>query len=279
MKKFILTVFTFVVSAACFAAKDGRIVVSSYPWQKVSIVDMLKDVKAMGVDKISMFQNMKLGGGGKYSDVKFHYAMPSEARAEAKKIFDDANVRVVSIGHIYLSDEAEIKKLFDFAKYFGIEVMTVEAPPDTLDMYEKYSGQYGIGVGLYNHPHNPKNEKLMKRYPYTTPEKMAAAVENRRHVRGFPDCGHWGRSGFDIVSCVRKMKGKMLAVNIQNLSADGNCEEYSKGRLPLKDFVAELKKQKFDGYCIVMFNVAPDRSQIEKVAPSVEFLERCGIKK
>ena len=75
------------------------------------------------------------------------------------------------------------------------------------------------------------------------------------------------------------MEGKFVAINIQNLAPDNNCEEYSKGRLPLKEFVAELKRQKFDGYCIVMFNVANDRSQIEKVAPSVKFLEDCGLKK
>ena len=98
-------------------------------------------------------------------------------------------------------------------------------------------------------------------------------------LKAFPDCGHWGRSNWDIVKCLKKMEGKFVAINIQNLAPDNNCEEYSKGRLPLKEFVAELKRQKFDGYCIVMFNVANDRSQIEKVAPSVKFLEDCGLKK
>jgi len=257
-----------------FALAGGRIVVSSYPWQKGTVAEMLADFNKMGIDKVSMFQNMKLGGEGKFAGETFRYKMPPEARAEAKALFDKAGVRVVSIGHIYLEDEKEIRKLFEFAKFFGIEDMTVEAQPFALPIYDRLSAEYGIKCGLYNHPIG-KNKK----FPYTRPEKMLAAIEPMKSLRAFPDCGHWGRSGLDIVECAKKLRGKMVAVNVQNLSADKNCEEYSKGSLPIAKFVAELEEGGFGGYYIVMFNKAPDRSQIEKVLPSVKFLESLGIKR
>ena len=86
-----------------------------------------------------MFQNIRLGGGGKYAGEIFRYNMPEGAKAEAKKIFDAAGARVVSIGHISLSDEAEIKKVFEFAKYFGAEAMTVEAPESALPAYDRFA--------------------------------------------------------------------------------------------------------------------------------------------
>ena len=276
MKK-LLFVLSTLLASVLFSLADGKIVVSSYPWQKGTIEEMLADFNKMGFDKVSMFQNMKLGGKSKYAKTIFRYNMPKEARAEAKAMFDNAKIRVVSIGHIYLDKEKEIEKLFEFAKFFGIEVMTVEAQPNTLALYDKYSKKYGIKCGLYNHPYNEKKQN--PKFPYTTPEKMLSAIEGREVLRAFPDCGHWGRSKFDIVECVKKMRGKMIAINVQNLAPDMNCEEYLKGNLPLKDFIKELTDGGFDGYYIVMFNRAKDRSQIDKVLPSVKFLENCGIKR
>ena len=276
MKK-LLFVLSTLLASVLFSLADGKVVVSSYPWQKGTIEEMLADFNKMGFDKVSMFQNMKLGGKSKYAKTVFRYNMSKEARAEAKAMFEKAKIRVVSIGHIYLDKEKEIEKLLEFAKFFGIEIMTVEAQPNTLALYDKYSKKYGVKCGLYNHPHNEK--KPNTKFPYTKPEKMLSAIEGKEVLRAFPDCGHWGRSKFDIVDCAKKLRGKMIAVNVQNLAPDMNCEEYSKGSLPLKDFIKELKDGGFDGYYIVMFNRAKDRSQIDKVLPSVKFLENCGIKR
>lgn len=105
MKKIFLTI---AASLALFPAFGAKIAVSSYPWQKATIAEMLSDLRAIGVRNVSMFQNMRLGGNGKYAGEIFRYDMPDAAKAEAKKIFDGAGARVVSIGHISLSDEAEI---------------------------------------------------------------------------------------------------------------------------------------------------------------------------
>ena len=45
---------------AIFSIKllGADIAVSSYPWQKTSITEMLADFKKMGVRKASMFQNI-----------------------------------------------------------------------------------------------------------------------------------------------------------------------------------------------------------------------------
>lgn len=274
MKKIFLAIAASFAISPTFGAK---IAVSSYPWQKATVVEMLSDLREIGVRNVSMFQNIRLGGGGKYAGEIFRYNMPEVAKAEAKKIFDASGARVVSIGHISLSDEAEIKKVFEFAKYFGAEAMTVEAPESALPAYDRLAKEYGIKAGLYNHRAKPKGGKAEP--PYSTPEKMNAALARRSGLGAFPDCGHWGRSGFDIIESLKKLEGKISAVNIQDLTESGGCEEYGKGVLPLDDFLKELEKLGFDGWCVVMFDAAPDRSQIEKVAPSVKYLEACGFQK
>lgn len=155
--------------------------------------------------------------------------------------------------------------------------MTVEAPESALPAYDRLAKEYGIKAGLYNHRAKPKGGKAEP--PYSTPEKMNAALARRSGLGAFPDCGHWGRSGFDIIESLKKLEGKISAVNIQDLTESGGCEEYGKGVLPLDDFLKELEKLGFDGWCVVMFDAAPDRSQIEKVAPSVKYLEARGFQK
>lgn len=80
-------------------------------------------------------------------------------RPRQKKFLTPPGARVVSIGHISLSDEAEIKKVFEFAKYFGAEAMTVEAPESALPAYDRFAKEYGIKAGLYNHRAKPKGGK------------------------------------------------------------------------------------------------------------------------
>lgn len=102
--------YIFFLALFSIQALGADIAVSSYPWQKTSITEMLADFKKIGVKKASMFQNIKIGGNGPNKNVIFHYKMPKASRDEAKKIFDNAGVQIISIGHISLSEESEIKK-------------------------------------------------------------------------------------------------------------------------------------------------------------------------
>lgn len=172
-----------------------------------------------------------------------------------------------------LPEEAAICKTFFRALFLG--QIESSAPARALPIYDRLAKEYGIKAGLYNHPAGRKSGKAEP--PYSTPEKMAAALALCDNLGAFPDCGHWGRSGFDIIKCLKKLGGKISAVNIQDLTASGECEEYGKGVLPLDGFLGELAG--FDGWCVVMFDAAPDRSQIEKVAPSVKYLEARGFQK
>lgn len=183
-------------------------------------------------------------GGGKYAGEIFRYNMPEGAKAEAKKIFDAARrAGCLDRAHIAPPTKRKSKKVFEFAKYFGAEAMTVEAPESALPAYDRFAKEYGIKAGLYNHRAKPKGGKAEP--PYSTPEKMNAALARRSGLGAFPDCGHWGRSGFDIIESLKKLEGKISAVNIQDLTESGGCEEYGKGVLPLDDFLKELEKLGF----------------------------------
>ena len=56
-------------------------------------------------------------------------------------------------------------------------------------------------------------------------------------------------------------------------------DTYGRGTLPLESFISELERSGFDGLCVVMFDAAKDRSQIDKIPESVEYLTKRGFKK
>ena len=108
---------------------------------------------------------------------------------------------------------------------------------------------------------------------------MLDAIRGKKNLGAFPDCGHWGRSDFDIVNCLKKLEGKLVGINIQDLSETKECETYGRGILPLESFMSEIERSGFDGLCVVMFDAANDHSQIDKIPDSVEYLTKRGLKK
>jgi inosose dehydratase len=70
--------------------------------------------------------------------------------------YRSAGVSVVSIGVNQITgDEAEDRKLFEFAKKAGCPAMSVDFPLPTLDkslaVAERLTEEYGIPVGIHNH--------------------------------------------------------------------------------------------------------------------------------
>ena len=246
------------------AVELSKISVSSYPWQKTSIVRMESDLAKIGMRNVSMFPNIKLGDDSEFSELKFGHMLSQKAREHFKKFFDSKGLKVVSYGHMRAADEAEISEIFEFAKFFGIDSLTVECPPKAIGIYEKYAKQTGVKFGLYNHPNSPKTL-------YPTPESMLEATRKYPQAYAFADCGHWGRSGFDIVSCAEKLKGRLLNINVQDLDDKGNCQTFGKGVLPLGEFLKKLRADGFDGFYVVMFSVS--KNPLDKIEPSVEFLK------
>ena len=198
--------------------------------------------------------------------VQFSHALSAKDREKFKKFFAKHGIRVAGYGHVRLSKEAEIKNLFDFAREFNIGTLCIEAPRESLPLYEKYSAQTGVKVGLYNH--GVKSSAAV----YPRPEDMLSAIEPFEHVRTFPDIGHWARSDFNQVECLKKLEGKMYNVHIQDVAFDNSdCAIFGTGKSDLKGVLKELKRQNFKGTLFVMFTQKDDA--IKYMAPCIKYLQ------
>jgi sugar phosphate isomerase/epimerase len=171
--------------------------------------------------------------------------MPVELRPLVKQMLKEKGIRISSYGVVGLSgDEAQCRKVFDFARDFDIGTINSEPKEADLDMIEVLCREYGIKLGLHNHP---------KPSHYWDPNVVLAACAGRSHwIGACADTGHWVRSGLDPLACLRKLRGRVSSVHLKEVDkTEGEDKLHDviwgqgKGRVPAQ--LEELHAQGFQG--------------------------------
>jgi sugar phosphate isomerase/epimerase len=244
--------------AAC--AKLGwEPTVHAYTFRKFSIWEAIDKTAALGYKYMSLSGSVSLDGSNSVKTVTL-----SDKDAQAiKKRANAAGLTLVNIGVVQLpADEAESRKVFEFAKKLGIDTLVAEPEPAALDTVEKLCKEYNIKVAFHNHP-NPSR--------YWNPDIVLEAVKGRTPLMGAcADTGHWMRSGLDPVECLKKLQGRVICLHFKDLvpdtdPADAGAAKKKKKNLakPMHDvpwgtgqgnvkaMLAELKRQGFRGaFCV-----------------------------
>lgn len=244
-------------------AANFRIGATSYAWSGSSIEQMAKDLKPFGVKDFFIFAGSKLSVE---NPIKFSPKLDKKGRDTFKEFFKKYGIKPTGYGHVRTAKEDEIKSLFEFAKDMGIETLCIEAPKESLPIYEKYSKGTGVKVGLYNHSTRNKSSA------YPRPENMLEATKGLKYVKCFPDIGHWARSDLDQVECLETLEGHMYNVHMQDVTFDNkDCAIFGTGKSNLKGVLKELKRQNFKGVLFVMFTKKPDA--ISYMGPCIKYLQ------
>jgi len=180
--------------------------------------------------------------GGTVGDAGMGPALSASDRAAVKRILADAGVRLVNFGVTDLkNDEAECRRLFDFAKDMGIETIVAEPPPDAIALVDRLCGEYGINVAIHNHP---------KPSPYWNPDKVLEVTRGRSsRIGACADIGHWLRSGINPMEAVKKLKGRIITFHFKDLNVAGDPEAHDvvwgTGVANVRELLRELDRQKF----------------------------------
>jgi len=136
--------------------------------------------------------------------------MSPEARRKMRQILDSRGVILHNFGVVGLPDnEAECRKVFDFAKEMGIQVIVSEPEETAFPLIERLVKEYGIRVAIHNHA---------KPSHYWDPNVVLASVKGLdARIGASPDTGHWMRSGVKPVEGIRQLKGRMSSVHLKDL--------------------------------------------------------------
>ncbi len=237
-----------------------QMAIHAYTFRKFSIFDCIDKTAALGLKYMSLSGSVSLDGSNSVTTVKL-----SDKDAQAIKDAAAAKgIKLVNIGVVQLPpNEAESRKVFEFAKKMGIDTLVAEPEPAALDTVEKLCKEYNIKVGIHNHPIPSR---------YWNPDTVLEAVKGRTPLMGAcADTGHWLRSRLDPLECLKKLDGRVICLHFKDLVAD---EPGAQAKAPakkkkkseakamhdvpwgtgvgnVKAQMAELKRQHFHGaYCV-----------------------------
>lgn len=226
-------------AAAAAKALGWRIGCQLWSFNKFTFVEAIDKVSSLGLTCAEAFPGQRLSPDLP-EDVKFEHTMSEEHRALAQKVLAEKGVSIVAYGVVGIpKEEAEARKLFDFAKAMGIEVITSEPPKTVMDLVEKLADEYDVKVAIHNHP---------KPSMYWDYKRVLEAVEGRSaRIGSCADTGHWMRSGIDPLEAVKALEGRLVSFHLKDLGEfdvrDAHDVVWGTGKADLKAILAEVQRQ------------------------------------
>jgi len=241
-----------------------QLAIHSYTFQKFSIFDAIDKSAALGVKYMSVSGSAIVDGTNRVSTVTLSDEQRAaiDERLRARGFGNFVNMGVVQLP----ADEAKSRKVFEFAKKWGINVLVAEPATNALDTVEKLCKEYNIKVAIHDHP---KGHSI-----YWNPESVLAAIKGRTPLMGAcADVGHWMRSGLDPVECLKQLEGHVICLHFKDLNQMGpqaHDVPWGTGIGKSKELMSELKRQHFHGAFCVEYEYHWENSSPE-IAQCIKF--------
>ncbi len=262
-----MTITRSILVAVCMAtfgacAEGFDVGVAAYSFRNGTAFEAIEKTKACGGDVIEFFLWQKLSP--EHPEVILNQDLSDEHIAALKAKLQASGVKAVSayFNNAVFQDkdkaEANVRKLFDFARKLGLRGLTGEPPADQLDLVEKMVKEYDLQFCFHNHPKDPARPD----YKNWNPAYLITLMEKRDPRMGFSvDTGHLSRSGVDTVETFKLFKGRTLSVHLKDVK-EAKKESidlpYGQGIGNISGALAELKKQGFHGHVVVEYENITD---------------------
>jgi len=252
--------------------------VQAWSFNRFTFYEAIDKASSIGIKYIEAYSGQKLSKD--HPNVKTGPGMSADMRAEVKKKLAAADVKIINFGVVGLpNNEKECRKVFDYAKDMGIETIVSEPPFEALGMIDKLCQEYKIKVALHNHP---------KPSIYYDPDTVLKACKGRsKWIGACADTGHWVRSGFDPVECLKKLDGKIISLHFKDMNKkgmDAHPVVWGTGISNVKAMLTELHRQGFTGVFSNEYehnwdNSVPDiKACIDYYTPIADKLKDSGFK-
>ncbi len=241
----------------------------AWTFNRFTAVEAVAKTAAAGGKVIEFFPGQKLSP--QEPELRLDHDLDQEHIDALKKLLREHGVLAVNYGVVGIpNDEAEARKIFEFAVKMGFRSITTEST-DAIDVIEKLVQETGIGVGFHNHPRRPKDES----YKVWDPSYVWDLVKDRDpRIGACGDTGHWTRSGINPVSALKMLEGRVISIHMKDLSSFGEVSAHDQvfgtGYSNIAGVIDELKRQDFGGNISIEYEYNWDASVVD-VAQCVGF--------
>lgn len=237
-----------------------RIGIEAYTFHKYTFFEAIDKTRELGLAYIGGLSFQRLNGD---STKNFDPELSDAELAATRMKLEQAGLRLLTYYIQDLpADEQQCRKIFEFGRKMGIETFMSEPRLEALDTVEKLADEYGIKVGLHNHdqkasPNTWSPDAILKVCAGRSPRLGAAA-----------DLGYWMRGGIDPVEGIRKLKDRLITIQMHDLDkrdSEGQDVPWGTGAGGSAEFFAELNQP-------TMIGLEYSRDWLE----SMPKLERCS---
>ncbi|HUT94056.1 MAG TPA: TIM barrel protein [Thermoguttaceae bacterium] len=236
---------------------------NAYSFNKLTLYETIGKVAALGLKYTVGFNWQKLDP--QRPGAVFSEQMSTAERQETKKRLDDAGIKMPACYCRKLAEEDACRRLFDFCREMGIEMVDGEPPFEAYGMLEKLCDEYQLTLAVHNHA---------KPSPYWEPETLLKIFQGRsRRIGVCCDTGHWIRSELPTVETLAKFQGRLFTLDLKDVGEEGFCVPFGTGKGDIRGILKELHRQRFRGVIGIEYNQRSPNGEAE-IAQCVAFFEQ-----
>ena len=166
-----------------------------------------------------------------------------DALAAARAKVEGAGISLYSGGVIYMTNEAEVRQAFAYAKGAGMGMIIGAPNPELLGAAEAEVKEKDIRLAIHNHG---PTDKL-----FPTPESVYEKIRGLDKRIGLCiDIGHTQRSGLDPAGSAERCFDRLLDVHIKDVTAStvqGGPVEMGRGVIHIPQFLRTLIRLGYTG--------------------------------
>jgi sugar phosphate isomerase/epimerase len=218
--------------------------VASYSLRKLSRAEAIKALEALNV---------------RYVNIKdFHAPLttPPQELAQVKKDFESAGITILGVGNISFakSDEAEMRRNFEYAKTLGAPVIVMAPSHETAPKVEKFVKEYDIKAAIHNHGPEDKH--------FPAPADVLKVVKGMDPRMGLCiDIGHTARTGADVVQSIKDAGPRLHDMHVKDLAdfMDKDSQvAVGDGAMPIPAIFKQLQKMNYKGGVMLEYEIHPE---------------------
>lgn len=216
------------------------IAVQCWSFNRFSLFEAVEMAAAAGAPGVELYPGQRIGGP--HGDTKFG---PDVDEATLQSVIEHLRknqITPMNFGVTGVSrDEAEARKLFEFAKKLGLYGITTEAL-GSIDLLEALAAEYDVKVCFHNHP---------RPSALWNPDTISEAIQGRHPNLGFcADLGHWATSGLDPLAVVKKVAPRVNAFHMKDRASIEKWTHdrpFGTGLIPLPEILDVARNHGFGG--------------------------------
>ena len=243
----------------------------AYTFNRFSVFEAIEKTAEAGGKVIEFFPGQKLTKDE--PNIKWGHTASEEVIQRVEKKLAEHGIKAVNYGVVSGKDEAEWRKIFEFAKRLKLYGVTTEDVPK-LDIIEPLVKEFDVRVGIHDHPRRPDNPN----YKVWDPHYIVEVTRNRdARIGACADTGHWQTSGLDPLYCIKVLKGRLISSHLKDKTefGPGHDVPYGTGVGRISKVLDELKKQGFEGNISIEYEYNWEHS-VPEVKQCIDFVRNHG---